>query len=251
MDLHPLFADLAETELPRALENDASQDIETQSTIHQGLIRSIFMGLDGVDDPNRYWIRDMAHHQIARLHALAGRGVSLAYGHDSVLKEGLGSSNSYQVALLCDFVSARWPAALTPALELVLRTYVEQGVMDLQLATVPNHRGGMPGTYLEAAMSRSNAAGVPILIELGSRPDMTPVHPFNVDLKGEFHEVAAGDFAHFMQVMYGVDPEHPVRLAVDEGRRRLQAVTMRAAMQVVNQANGAEGVVVGRRRARL
>jgi len=42
-----------------------------------------------------------------------------------------------------------------------------------------------------------------------------------------------------------------VRLAVDEGRRRLQAVTMRAAMQEVSQGDEMVAAAVGRRRARL
>jgi len=250
MDLHPLFAHLANTETPRVLDNDASQDLETQSAIHQSLLRGIFMGLDGVDDPNKYWIRDVAHSQIARVHALASRGVSLARGHESEATEGLGSSNSHQVAHLCDLVRTRWSAALTPALELVLRTYVEQGLMDLEITTVPNSRRGN-GTYLEAALSSSNAAAVPILMEMGSRLEMVPARDFTVDLNGQFHEVAAGDFEHFMEVMYGKGAEHTVRVAVGEGLRRLQAMAMKAAMQEVTQAGGAEAVVMRRRRARL
>lgn len=238
-----VFSRLDQEKLRQALAKDAAAPLDTQRIGHRHLLGSVLYGLSGVDDPSpsKDWIRTNALMHLARMHGFISRGVPVILENDDVLENpsldlslrtpSMDAHSSQQVGALLSLIHKTWPVALAPALDLVVRGYIEQGYMDLTWAGENFYLAGKG--YLETACYGSNPAVIPTLIEFGARLEHMPARLMEVELAGEWRVAEPGDYKAFLKIMFGDNPAHPVNLAIVEGMRRRQAQEMR---QVIDEA---------------
>ncbi|WP_137917115.1 hypothetical protein [Hydrogenophaga sp. 2FB] len=243
MELHPAFSLIADTDILGILERDASLPQETQEAIHRTLMTSAFQGLDGADrsDPKYHWIRKQGMQTYARLHGFASRSISFqpweaaenegtrsSDGADSNTIGGRITPDTITVAMMTSLISGKWYEPLVESLHHLLATYAENGYLDLADDRAVHNKMPASGSYLEVAVCCGNTQAISSLMDLGALAEAMPLKPqplagFNTTIPPGAHEA-------FLDLVLGIAAEHPVRQAIDMGRRRQHAAAMHAAM---------------------
>lgn len=246
MAIHPAFELIADTDILRRLELEASYPADTQAIVHRSLMLSAFHGLDGADspDPKKLWIRKQALDTFARLHAFASRSIPFQPWEtlggpifvstqrvEAAPRCGVVpkiSPDDLTVDLMTRMITGKWYAPLVNALRVLLSTYAANGYLDLIDDRATHNKLPAGGSYLEVAVCCGNLDAIGALMDLGARAESMPLKP--QPITGHDVTIPPGEHAAFLDLVLGIEPEHPVRQALNDGRLRQQAAAMHAAV---------------------